>query len=81
MLQTNNTNSKKVVADQGDVALLDVKRVANLLGCSPRTVYRLSDAGRMPRPCKLGSLVRWSQSAIQEWITNGCPSCRRKGVS
>ena len=56
--------------------LLDVKAVADLLGCSTRHVYRLSDGGKMPPPVKLGSLVRWSRSAIEEWIDAGCPSCR-----
>ena len=54
------------------VALLDVKRVAEMLGCSMRHVYRLSDAGRMPRPRKLGALVRWSRRELDEWISEGC---------
>jgi excisionase family DNA binding protein len=57
--------------------LFDVAAVAEMLGCSPRTVYRLADAGRMPAPVKLGSLVRWSASAVREWIDQGCPSCRK----
>jgi excisionase family DNA binding protein len=56
--------------------LLDVQAVAELLGCSARHIYRLSDAGKMPAPVKLGSLVRWSASAIREWIDAGCPSVR-----
>ena len=56
--------------------LLDVQSVGELLGCSPRHVYRLSDAGRMPAPVKLGSLVRWSAASIREWIDQGCPSVR-----
>jgi len=59
--------------------LFDVQAVAELLDCSQRHIYRLSDAGRMPAPVKLGALVRWSKSAIEEWIAAGCPSCR-KGV-
>ena len=59
--------------------LLDVEAVADMLGCSTRHVYRLSDAGRMPRHLKLGSLARWSQESIEEWIRNGCPSCRKGG--
>ena len=58
-------------------ALLDVQAVAEMLGCSARHVYRLSDAGRMPPPVKLGALVRWSAGAIREWIDAGCPSVRR----
>ena len=56
--------------------LLDVRAVAQLLGCSSRHVYRLADAGRMPSPVKLGSLVRWNRAALEQWITDGCRSVR-----
>ena len=58
-------------------ALLTVKQVAGLLGCSSRHVYRLSDRGAMPRPVRLGSvLVRWDRSAVESWIAGGCKSVR-----
>ena len=57
-------------------ALIDVRQVAEYLSCSERHVYRLADAGRMPRPVKLGALVRWRRTAIDEWINAGCPSCK-----
>jgi excisionase family DNA binding protein len=64
----------------GSCLLLDVQAVAEMLGCSTRHVYRLADSGRMPRPIKLGSLCRWSATAIQEWILAGCrPVCQVKG--
>lgn len=56
--------------------LLDVRGVAELLGCSPRHVYRLADAGCMPAPVRLGTLVRWSRPAIDDWIAAGCPQCK-----
>lgn len=56
--------------------LLDVGAVAALLGCSGRHVYRLADAGRMPRPLKLGALVRWRRAELLEWLGAGCPSVR-----
>jgi excisionase family DNA binding protein len=56
--------------------LIDVQAVAEMLGCSTRHVYRLSDAGRMPAPVKIGTLVRWSQMAITDWIAADCPTCR-----
>ncbi len=59
-------------------ALLDVRAVATLLDCSPRHVYRLADAGKMPRPIKLGSLIRWRRQSIDEWLAAGCPSCRQE---
>ena len=52
--------------------LLDVKQVAQILNCSTRTVYRLSDGGKMPRPLRVGNLVRWSHDTINEWIEAGC---------
>ena len=56
--------------------LLDVRGVAELLNCSTRHVYRLSDAGKMPPPVRLGFLVRWAQTVIEDWIAAGCPSQR-----
>ena len=67
------------MANSSNTVLLDVNQVATLLNCSSRHVYRLSDAGKMPRPVKLGALVRWSRDGIEIWIAEGCPSCR-KGV-
>jgi len=58
-------------------ALLNVGQVAELCGCSSRHVYRQSDSGRMPRPVKLGNLVRWNRAAIEDWIEAGCPTTRR----
>ncbi len=56
--------------------LLDVKAVAALLDCSVRHAYRLSDAGCMPRPLRLGALVRWRKTDILAWIDDGCPAVR-----
>jgi excisionase family DNA binding protein len=53
-------------------SLLDVQTVANRLHCSTKHVYRLTDAGKMPAPIKLGSLTRWRQSEIDEWVKGGC---------
>jgi predicted DNA-binding transcriptional regulator AlpA len=63
-------------------ALGDVQAVADVCHCSARTVYRLADAGRLPRPVRIGSLVRWRMrtgdplTGILDWIEAGCPSCR-----
>ena len=58
-------------------AMLTVHEVARLLNCSARTIYRLTDSGRMPRPVRLGGLVRWPKAVITQWISDGCPE--RKG--
>lgn len=59
--------------------LLDVGTVAAACDCSPRHIYRLADSDRMPRPIKLGSLVRWRKDDIMAWIDAGCPSNRKGG--
>jgi excisionase family DNA binding protein len=57
-------------------ALLDVRAVAALLGCSARHVYRLADAGRMPPPVRLGALVRWRRADLNAWLEAGCRPVR-----
>jgi excisionase family DNA binding protein len=60
--------------------LADVKTVADKLDCSPRTVYRLVDSGRMPAPRRVASLLRWDLEEIDRWIADGCrPVERRAG--
>jgi len=59
-------------------AMLTVHDVARLLGCSARTVYRLTNTGRMPNPVRLNSLVRWPREAIEQWIAAGCPTPKNR---
>jgi excisionase family DNA binding protein len=66
-----------VQADAPAAQLLDVRAVAALLGCSARHIYRLSEAGLMPAPRRLGSLVRWARQELLDWIATGCPPSRR----
>ena len=66
-------------ADRPQGPLLSVGQLAELLNCSSRHCYRLADAGRLPRPVKLGSLVRWRSAEIADWIAAGCPANWRGG--
>jgi excisionase family DNA binding protein len=70
--------TSKEFAEQ--LALLDVRAVAKLLGCSPRHVTRLAHSGRMPSAMRLGVLVRWSRAAIEQWIAEGCPPVRKEAA-
>ena len=79
------SNEEGLVVDHahgrsGRPVLLTVRDVAEMLNCSPRTVYRLSDSGRMPKPAKLGSLVRWPRQLIERWIEEGCPKAESMEV-
>lgn len=55
-------------------ALLDVKQVAGLLGCSQRHIYRLCDSELMPQPIRLRALVRWNRVELEDWVAQGCPA-------
>ena len=56
--------------------LMTCEEVAEFLGCTQRSVYRLSDSGQLPQPLKVGGLSRWSREVIDEWISAGCPRVR-----
>ena len=62
-----------------NIALLNVRAVAEMLDVSSRQVWRLRDSGAMPEPLRLGDgrCIRWSASTINSWIGDGCPNVRR----
>lgn len=51
--------------------VLDANEVAQLLGVSRRTVYRLLDAGDIPKPMKLGNATRWRRKDIELFVEAG----------
>jgi excisionase family DNA binding protein len=59
-----------------DLPLMSIHDVANLLGNSHRTIYRLTAGNKMPRPLKIGGLSRWSRRDLMQWIDGGCEPVR-----
>lgn len=52
-----------------DVAVINVREVAELLGVNARTVWRLSQRGEIPAPIRLGErVVRWRLSDLREHL-------------
>ena len=73
-MQSAKAESAPQMGDAASTAeLLDVKTVSEILACSTRHVYRMADAGFMPRPVKLGQLVRWRRAELTRWLSQGCP--------
>jgi predicted DNA-binding transcriptional regulator AlpA len=61
---------------------LDAKECGTRYGCSWRHWLRLCDAGKAPRPVRLGRLVRWAISDLESWEAEGCTAVRNvKGAS
>ena len=86
MQQTANAATVGANTDGGDrkpreiseqSLLINVLDVAAMLQCSARHVWRMADAGKMPRPYKIGALCRWDRAIIERWVADGCPSCRK----
>ena len=51
---------------------LTVKDLEEILGISPRQVFRLKAAGELPRPFRVGSRgVRWRPREIDRWLDGG----------
>ena len=44
-----------------------------MLKCSDRHITHLRAIGAVPKPVKLGSLVRWHRKQIEDWVRDGCP--------
>lgn len=55
---------------------LDTRTVAERLGCSARHGRRVAGQGVMPRPVRLGGLVRWRTGEPTSRIDAGCPRAR-----
>ena len=59
--------------------LWTVRDVATALQVSQRHVLRLCASGQLPRPMKLGQLVRWDAETIRRWIA-GQGRCGDEGA-
>lgn len=43
--------------------------VAAMLGVTPRTIWRLAAAGRIPKPLRIGpKSPRWKESALTDYL-------------
>ena len=76
-MQRTRPNARYLPAEP---SMLTVDGVAVLLGCSPRTVHRLRDKGRIPQPIRIGGMIRWSRHAFERWIADGCSAPTRRNI-
>lgn len=50
------------------------EELAEFLGISRATVWRMNADGRLPRPVRFNRAVRWDRWTIEEWLAAGAPS-------
>ena len=65
--------SSAVTAPDDMGVLLDTRQVAKMLNVSARHVSSLQVTGRMPKPIRIGRVVRRSHDEIKAWVEAGCP--------
>lgn len=56
--------------------LLSLKDLESIVNFSKSKIYRMVDAGQMPRPMKIGTSTRWRAADIKRWIDGGCKKVR-----
>jgi predicted DNA-binding transcriptional regulator AlpA len=80
-MRATHTPHARVIGepDRTTAELLDVNATARIISASPRSVYRLSQTGRMPAGIRVGGLRRWRAKEIENWIANGCPPVKAEG--
>lgn len=55
---------------------LSVKEISGRLNCAVSTLYRWMDEGSFPRPIKIGSMSRWTESDVRMFLDEA--EARRK---
>ncbi len=76
--KSRDQNREKYERVGGGPLLVDTNKVAELLNLSPRTVWRLLSAGKLPKPVRIGRSVRWSLTKLESWIAEGCPALKNR---
>ncbi len=56
--------------------LLTATQVGLMLALSKQQIFRLNSSGKLPRPIKIGGVVRWLLTDIARWQILGCPDRR-----
>jgi len=64
---TNGALESRIKTTKPVGITLDVREVADLLGFSSRTVYRLVNRGDFPQPRKIGRLSKWDRNEVTDW--------------
>lgn len=60
--------------------LIDVRAVAEMCGVSVWLLYKMAGNGRMPKPIKIGRLLRWKRRDVERWIAGGCRRVASKKI-
>jgi predicted DNA-binding transcriptional regulator AlpA len=68
---TMKAEKKEIVLPPGTRRVINVHMVAAKMGCGWRHILRMADAKEFPWGFKLGSLRRWDEREVDEFIASG----------
>jgi len=67
------SNRHAYEGDRVEPLLINASQFAGLLQVSSRTLWRMLSAGRLPKPIRVGGIVRWRVCEVKGWVAEGCP--------
>jgi predicted DNA-binding transcriptional regulator AlpA len=67
---------KEKISKPRQVLAVTANELALAIAVSPRHVWHLNAEGKLPRPIRLGTSVRWNVSEIAAWLDCGCPDLK-----
>ncbi len=54
--------------ERAELMLLRVEQVADIIGVSKRTVWRLVSGGQLPQPVSIGRCRRWKHADVEQFV-------------
>jgi len=60
-----------------EALLIDVHGLATMINRSGRTIHRLNDSGKIPKPVRIMRGLLWRKSDILLWLDHDCCSRRQ----
>ena len=66
----------KTKVSKESALLVKAKELAEMLSVSPRHIWRMKAAGKLPKAIEIGHCVRWKLLDITNWLAMGCPSMK-----
>ncbi len=59
--------------DGQDNGFLTIKEASAYCKISESNFYKLNRKGLVPKPVKIGTILRWRKSDLVAWVAAGCP--------
>lgn len=76
VIRPDVVSSENPRSDVNSPLLMTKADLATALATSTKTIDRLDQRGKLPRPIRLGRQNRWRRAEIEQWVEAGMPARR-----